>query len=234
MARSDAASHLRSPAVSERRAAGKRAREAVPRKAHAVWRPPAGRADPVGFLERQAETRVPELLPIRYGRMAAVAVRVLPRGGGDHGGRPCRDARGPGFGAQLCGDAHLSNFGGFAATRPRSSSSTSTTSTRRSRDRGSGTSSASAASVAVAGRDAGLGSSRAASRRDGRRPRVPGGDAGLRRDAATSTSGTRGSSAERHPRDASARTADKPAARSREARHGEGAPQGQRCARSRS
>jgi uncharacterized protein (DUF2252 family) len=101
-------------AVNERKALGKRAREAVPREAHADWRPPAGRADPVRILEGQAKTRVAELLPIRYGRMlrspfaffrGAAAIMAADRAG---------TAR-SGFLTQLCGDAHLSNFGGFAA-----------------------------------------------------------------------------------------------------------------------
>jgi uncharacterized protein (DUF2252 family) len=100
--------------VKERKALGKSARDAVPRKAHGDWRPQAGRADPVGLLERQAETRVPELVPIRYGRMVASPFAFL-RGAtaimaADLAGTPRS-----GFDAQVCGDAHVSNFGGFAA-----------------------------------------------------------------------------------------------------------------------
>ena len=116
MAPSDAASHLRSPAVSERRALGKRAREAVPRKAHAVWRPPAGRADPVGILERQAETRLPELLPIRYGRMSQSPFAFF-RGAAAIMAADLATTPRSGFVTQLCGDAHLSNFGGLRRTR---------------------------------------------------------------------------------------------------------------------
>ena len=99
--------------MSERRAAGKRAREAVPRKAHAVWRPPAGRADPVGILERQAETRLPELLPIRYGRMSQSPFAFF-RGAAAIMAADLATTPRSGFVTQLCGDAHLSNFGGFA------------------------------------------------------------------------------------------------------------------------
>src|SRR5262245_40283052 len=53
----------------ERAAAGKAAREAVSRRAHAAWEPPRGRPDPIALLEAQASTRVPELVPIRYQRM---------------------------------------------------------------------------------------------------------------------------------------------------------------------
>jgi hypothetical protein len=55
--------------VDERAARGKAARAEVPRSSHAVFEPPRRRADPIKLLERQAKTRVPELVPIRYGRM---------------------------------------------------------------------------------------------------------------------------------------------------------------------
>src|SRR5215217_276369 len=53
----------------ERAARGKAARAEVPRSSHAGWEPASGRGDPVDVLEEQAQTRVPELVPIRYGRM---------------------------------------------------------------------------------------------------------------------------------------------------------------------
>jgi uncharacterized protein (DUF2252 family) len=99
--------------VSERKAAGKRAREAVPRKSHGVWRPPTGRADPVGILERQAETRLRELLPIRYGRMLRSPFAFF-RGAAAIMAADLAATPRSGFAAQLCGDAHLSNFGLFA------------------------------------------------------------------------------------------------------------------------
>jgi hypothetical protein len=55
--------------VAERVARGRAARKEVPRRAHALFEPASGRADPVKLLERQAQTRAPELVPIRYGRM---------------------------------------------------------------------------------------------------------------------------------------------------------------------
>ena len=55
--------------VAERAARGKAARREVPRSSHAAYEPAAGRPDPIELLERQASTRVPELVPIRYGRM---------------------------------------------------------------------------------------------------------------------------------------------------------------------
>ena len=53
----------------ERRAAGKEARKRVPRESHASWEPWSARPDPIDLLEEQAKSRVPELVPIRYGRM---------------------------------------------------------------------------------------------------------------------------------------------------------------------
>ena len=127
--------------VDERVARGKAARAKVPRSTHAEFEPAPDRADPVWLLQRQAESRVPELVPIRYGRML-VSPFAFYRGGAlimaaDLAGTPDSGLR-----VQACGDAHLSNFGVFAR-RSAGSSSTSTTSTRRCRARGSGTSSGS-------------------------------------------------------------------------------------------
>jgi uncharacterized protein (DUF2252 family) len=100
--------------VSERAAAGKAARSRVPRSSHGEWEPSAGREDTVGILEAQAESRVKELLPIRYGRMSASpftfyrgAAAVMAA---DLAGTPTSGLR-----VQACGDAHLSNFGVYAA-----------------------------------------------------------------------------------------------------------------------
>ncbi|MGZ4439678.1 MAG: DUF2252 domain-containing protein [Gaiellaceae bacterium] len=100
--------------VAERAAKGKAARGEVSRGAHALWEPPPVRADPVGLLEEQAKTRVEELVPIRYGRML-VSPFTFYRGAAyimaaDLAGLPRTPLR-----AQLCGDAHLSNFGVYAA-----------------------------------------------------------------------------------------------------------------------
>src|SRR3954463_7317560 len=110
MATTSAVSEL----VWRRMAVGKAARAGAPRSAYAKWRPAANRADPVAVLEAEAATRVPELVPIRYGRMLFSPFTFF-RGGaglmaGDLGGRPNSGLR-----VQLCGDAHLSNFGGFAS-----------------------------------------------------------------------------------------------------------------------
>ena len=98
----------------ERAARGKAARAEVPRSSHAGWEPPSGRRDPVAIIEEQALTRVPELVPIRHGRML-VSAFTFYRGAAaimaaDLAGLPRTSLQ-----AQLCGDAHLSNFGVFAA-----------------------------------------------------------------------------------------------------------------------
>ncbi len=101
-----------------RAAAGKAARKRAPRSAHGAWGPAADRPDPVDLLERQAASRVGRLVPLRYGRMLASpfafyrgAAAVMAA---DLAGTPAS-----GFETQLCGDAHLSNFGGFASPERR-------------------------------------------------------------------------------------------------------------------
>jgi uncharacterized protein (DUF2252 family) len=98
----------------ESRAKGKQARSKVPRDSHAEFEPGADRPDPVALLESQATTRVPELVPIRYGRML-VSPFTFFRGAAlvmasDLSGLPRS-----GLNAQICGDAHLSNFGVFGS-----------------------------------------------------------------------------------------------------------------------
>ena len=100
--------------VPERVARGKAARADVPRSAHAAWEPPADRPDPVALLEEQAEARVPELVPIRYGRML-VSPFTFYRGAAYIMASDLSRVPRTSLNAQLCGDAHLSNFGGYAA-----------------------------------------------------------------------------------------------------------------------
>src|SRR5215208_2075210 len=100
--------------LTERAARGKAERKLVPLSAHGDWQPSSDRPDPVSLLEEQATTRVPELVPIRYGRML-VSPFTFFRGAAylmasDLAGTPRT-----GLDVQLCGDAHLSNFGIFAA-----------------------------------------------------------------------------------------------------------------------
>jgi uncharacterized protein (DUF2252 family) len=100
--------------VGERQAAGKAARRKAPRSSHAAWDAPANRPDPVKTLERQDETRVPELVPIRHGRMLASAFTFY-RGAAAIMAADLAATPSSGLRVQLCGDAHLSNFGAFAA-----------------------------------------------------------------------------------------------------------------------
>jgi len=104
--------------VEERVARGKAARHEVPRESHADFSPGAFRRDPVALLQRQATTRVPELVPIRYGRMlvspftfyrGAALVMAADLAGGPRSG----------ITTQLCGDAHLMNFGAFGSPERR-------------------------------------------------------------------------------------------------------------------
>src|SRR3954452_4792662 len=99
--------------AAERTARGKAARAEVPRSSHAAWAP-AARQDPVSILEAQATTRVPELVPIRYGRML-VSPFTFYRGSAAVMAADLAQTPQSGIRAQLCGDAHLSNFGGFAS-----------------------------------------------------------------------------------------------------------------------
>src|SRR6478735_4232190 len=98
----------------ERRARGKAARQELPRSAHGAWEPGSQRRDPVDLLEDQAVTRLPELGPIRYGRML-VSPFTFFRGGAYLMAADLADGPRTGLYTQLCGDAHLSNFGIFAA-----------------------------------------------------------------------------------------------------------------------
>jgi uncharacterized protein (DUF2252 family) len=97
----------------ERVARGKAARLEVPRSSHAQVEFPASR-DPVALLEEQAVSRVPELVPIRYGRMLASAFAFY-RGGALIMAADLAHTPNSGLRAQLCGDAHLSNFGMFGS-----------------------------------------------------------------------------------------------------------------------
>jgi uncharacterized protein (DUF2252 family) len=104
--------------VDERRARGKEARDRTPPASHAGWAPATGRRDPVGLLEEQNATREPDLVPVRHGRML-VSPFSFYRGtakvmAADLAGTPTA-----GLQVQLCGDAHLSNFGLFASPERR-------------------------------------------------------------------------------------------------------------------
>ena len=100
--------------VAERVARGKAARKDVPRASHAQFEPHSTRTDPVELLERQAKTRVPELVPIRYGRML-VSPFTFYRGAAAIMAQDLAATPRSGLTVQCCGDAHLSNFGVFAS-----------------------------------------------------------------------------------------------------------------------
>jgi len=104
--------------VAERVARGKAARTEVPRSSHPVFEPSSTRADPVELLERQAKTRVPELVPIRYGRML-VSPFTFYRGAAMIMANDLATTPRSGLTVQCCGDAHLSNFGVFASPERR-------------------------------------------------------------------------------------------------------------------
>ena len=90
----------------------------MPRSSHAVFEPPSRRADPIKLLERQATTRVPELVPIRYGRML-VSPFTFYRGAALIMASDLAATPHSGLTVQCCGDAHLSNFGAFASPERR-------------------------------------------------------------------------------------------------------------------
>ena len=104
--------------VAERVARGRAARGDVPRSSHADFSPAARRPDPVALLESQAASRVPELVPIRYGRML-VSPFTFYRGAALIMAADLASTPSSGLRAQLCGDAHLSNFGLFASAERR-------------------------------------------------------------------------------------------------------------------
>ena len=97
-----------------RAAYGREARRIVPRSSHAGWTPPADRGDPVSLLEEQAITRVPELVPIRYARMLVSPFNFY-RGAALLMAADLASTPRSGITTQICGDAHLSNFGVFAS-----------------------------------------------------------------------------------------------------------------------
>ena len=97
----------------ERRAAGKALRDATPRAAHGGWRPPKDRRDPIELLLESNEGRIPELIPIRFGRMSQSPFAFY-RGAAAVMAADLSSTPASGLRVQACGDAHLMNFGGFA------------------------------------------------------------------------------------------------------------------------
>ena len=99
-------------------AAGGQARERTPPSSHAGWVPAADRPDPVALLEEQNLTREKDLVPVRHGRMM-VSPFTFYRGAAKIMATDLKDTPVAGLDAQLCGDAHLSNFGAFASPERR-------------------------------------------------------------------------------------------------------------------
>ena len=102
----------------ERASRGKQARAAVPRDSHAAFEPPPDRPDPISLLEEQATSRVPELVPIRWGRMM-VSPFTFYRGAALPMASDLASTPVSGLAVQACGDAHLSNFGVFGSAERR-------------------------------------------------------------------------------------------------------------------
>ncbi len=118
MAQTNVSEQLADMSFAEQAARGKAARKRAPRSGHAGFEPAPGRPDPIELLERQARTRAPDLVPIRYGRML-VSPLTFYRGAAlimanDLSSTPCSGLR-----AQCCGDAHLANFGVFGSPERR-------------------------------------------------------------------------------------------------------------------
>ncbi|HEX6850802.1 MAG TPA: DUF2252 domain-containing protein [Candidatus Polarisedimenticolaceae bacterium] len=97
----------------ERYAAGKAMREACPREKHAAWKPPKGRPNPVDTVLKAERGRLPDLLPLRHGRMVRSPFTFY-RGSALAMAEDLASTPTSGIRVQCCGDSHLSNFGGFA------------------------------------------------------------------------------------------------------------------------
>jgi uncharacterized protein (DUF2252 family) len=102
------------PTVDDRRAKGKEARNRTALSSHAEWTPARNRPDPAALLEEQNRTREPDLVPVRHGRML-VSPFTFYRGAAKIMAADLKDTPTAGLDVQLCGDAHLSNFGAFAS-----------------------------------------------------------------------------------------------------------------------
>ena len=102
------------PSVDERKARGTQASERTPVGSHTGWEPSTDRPDPVGLLEEQDVSREQDLVPVRHGRMM-VSPFTFYRGAARIMAADLKDTPTAGLNVQLCGDAHLSNFGVFAS-----------------------------------------------------------------------------------------------------------------------
>src|SRR5204862_4744567 len=102
------------PSIDERKAKGLESRDQAQLSSHTKWRPAGDRPDPVALLQEQDTTREQDLVPVRHGRMA-VSPFTFYRGAAKIMAADLKDTPVAGLDAQLCGDAHLSNFGAFAS-----------------------------------------------------------------------------------------------------------------------
>jgi uncharacterized protein (DUF2252 family) len=105
---------VKHPSVEERAARGKACRQKTPVASHTGWVPAADRPDPIALLEKQNQTREQDLVPVRHGRML-VSPFTFYRGAAKIMAADLKDTPRAGLDSQLCGDAHLSNFGVFAS-----------------------------------------------------------------------------------------------------------------------
>lgn len=106
------------PSWSERFQKGKELRDKCPREDHAHWNPPADRPDPVDLLEKSSKGRIPELIPVRYGRMMKTPF-VFYRGAAFNMASDLANTSASSLQVQACGDCHLCNFGSFATPERR-------------------------------------------------------------------------------------------------------------------
>ena len=106
------------PSLAELREMGKSLREKCPRHAHAVWQPPDNRPDPVALLEESNKGRIPQLVPIRHGRMLQSPFTFY-RGAALNMAADLACTPATGLRVQACGDCHLLNFGAFATPERR-------------------------------------------------------------------------------------------------------------------
>ena len=114
MAATQSAGRVAHPTLDERRARGRQAADHAPPSSHFGWEPAEDRPDPVALLEEQDLTREPDLVPVRHGRMM-VSPFTFYRGAAKIMAADLKATPVAGLDAQLCGDAHLSNFGMFAS-----------------------------------------------------------------------------------------------------------------------
>ena len=101
------------PTQKERRATGKALRDKCTRVAHATWKPRAKRSDPTALLIESSKGRMPQLVPIRYGRMMQSPFAFY-RGAAAIMAADLLHTPVSGIRVQVCGDCHLLNFGGYA------------------------------------------------------------------------------------------------------------------------